>query len=76
MCPICISAAALAWAGTGSAGGLAAFVAVKLRLKRPPEAVAPSESSLLNSTCNRKEREVTNEQRSHRSRTRPHHRVA
>ena len=35
MCPICISAAALAWAGTGSAGGLAALVAVKLHLKRP-----------------------------------------
>lgn len=35
MCPICISAAAMAWAGTGSAGGLAALVAVKLRIKRP-----------------------------------------
>lgn len=38
MCPICISAAALAtMAGTGSAGGLAAFVAVKLHLKRRPD---------------------------------------
>jgi hypothetical protein len=38
MCPICISAAALAtMAGSGSAGGLAALVAVKLRLKHPPE---------------------------------------
>jgi hypothetical protein len=35
MCPICISAAALATlAGSGSAGGLAAFVAVKLHLKK------------------------------------------
>lgn len=38
MCPICISAAALAaMAGTGSAGGLAALVAVKLHIKRQPE---------------------------------------
>jgi hypothetical protein len=38
MCPICISAAAMAAvAGTGSASGLAALVAVKLRLKRQPE---------------------------------------
>jgi hypothetical protein len=37
MCPICISAAALAWAGTGSAGGLATLVAVKLRMKSQPE---------------------------------------
>jgi hypothetical protein len=37
MCPICISTAALAWAGSGSAGGLAALVAVKLHLKRDPE---------------------------------------
>jgi hypothetical protein len=37
MCPICISAAAMAaMAGTGSAGGLAALVAVKLHLKRSP----------------------------------------
>jgi hypothetical protein len=35
MCPICIGAAALAtMAGSGSAGGLAAFVAVKLHMKR------------------------------------------
>lgn len=34
MCPICLGTAAWAtMAGTGSAGGLAAFVAVKLRLK-------------------------------------------
>ena len=38
MCPICLSAAAMAaMAGTGSAGGLAALVAVKLHLKRSPE---------------------------------------
>lgn len=38
MCPICISAAAAAvMAGTGSAGGLATLVAVKLRIKRQPE---------------------------------------
>jgi hypothetical protein len=38
MCPICLSAAAMAaMAGTGSAGGLAALVAVKLRLKPKPE---------------------------------------
>lgn len=38
MCPICISAAALAtMAGTGSAGGLAAFAAVKLRIRRHPK---------------------------------------
>jgi hypothetical protein len=38
MCPICISAAAVAaMAGTGSAGGLATLVAVKLHLKRQPE---------------------------------------
>lgn len=37
MCPICLGTAALAtMAGTGSAGGLAALVAVKLHLKRPP----------------------------------------
>ena len=35
MCPICISAAALAtMAGTGSAGGLAAAVATTLRIKQ------------------------------------------
>ena len=35
MCPICIGAAALAtMAGSGSAGGLAALLAVKLHLKR------------------------------------------
>lgn len=38
MCPICISAAAVAaMAGTGSAGGLAALVAVKLHIKSKPE---------------------------------------
>ena len=38
MCPICISTAALAaLAGSGSAGGVAAFVAVKLHLKREPK---------------------------------------
>jgi hypothetical protein len=37
MCPICISTAALAWAGSGSAGSLAALAAVKLHLKRDPE---------------------------------------
>ncbi|HEX6614474.1 MAG TPA: hypothetical protein VF022_11470 [Rhodanobacteraceae bacterium] len=37
MCPICISTAALAWAGSGSAGGLATLVAVKLHLKRDSE---------------------------------------
>lgn len=37
MCPICISTAALAWAGSGSAGGLATLVAVKLHIKRQPE---------------------------------------
>ena len=38
MCPICISAAAVAaMAGTGSAGSLAALIAVKLHLKRNPE---------------------------------------
>ena len=38
MCPICISAAAVAaMAGTGSAGGLAALVAVKLHIKPRPE---------------------------------------
>lgn len=35
MCPICIGAAALAtMAGGGSAGGLAALVAVKLHIER------------------------------------------
>ncbi|MGN6312801.1 MAG: hypothetical protein ACTHMO_03455 [Rhodanobacteraceae bacterium] len=34
MCPICLGTAALAaMAGTGSAGGLAALVAVKLHIK-------------------------------------------
>lgn len=38
MCPICISAAAVAaMAGTGSAGGLAALVAVKLHIKPKSE---------------------------------------
>ena len=38
MCPICISVAAMtAMAGTGSAGGLAALVAVKLHIKPTPE---------------------------------------
>lgn len=32
MCPICLGTAAMA--GTGSAGGLAALVAMKLHLKR------------------------------------------
>jgi len=38
MCPICLGTAALAaMAGTGSAGGLAALVAVKLHIKPKPE---------------------------------------
>ncbi|MBS0431816.1 MAG: hypothetical protein JSS21_05365 [Proteobacteria bacterium] len=38
MCPICIGAATLAAvAGTGSAGGLATLVAVKLHIKRKNE---------------------------------------
>jgi len=50
MCPICISAAALAWAGTGSAGGLAALVAAKLHVKRSPknDRAARNISSKLN----------------------------
>jgi len=35
MCPVCIGTAVLAWAGGGSAGGLAAMAAVKLRARRP-----------------------------------------
>lgn len=34
MCPICMSAAAIALAGTGSAGGLATLVAAKLHRHR------------------------------------------
>ena len=34
MCPFCISAAAVAIAGTGSAGGLAAAVAARLHIRR------------------------------------------
>lgn len=37
MCPICLGAAAMVWAGTGSAGGLAAWVAMQLRFKPEPE---------------------------------------
>jgi hypothetical protein len=38
MCPICLGTAAVAaMAGTGSAGGLAALVAVKLHIKPKPE---------------------------------------
>ncbi|HKR77599.1 MAG TPA: hypothetical protein VJR95_13160 [Rhodanobacter sp.] len=34
MCPICMSAAAIALAGTGSASGLATLVAAKLHRRR------------------------------------------
>jgi hypothetical protein len=36
MCPICISAVAVAAAGTGSTGGLAALVVARLRAKPRP----------------------------------------
>ncbi len=45
MCPICISAAALATlAGSGSAGGLATLVAVKLHIRRRKDGGSASRS--------------------------------
>lgn len=41
MCPACMASLALILAGSGSAGGLTAFVVKKMRAKTTPQTVEP-----------------------------------
>ena len=63
MCPICITTAALVtMAGSGSTGGLAAFVAVKLHRKRHEDEKTAAQGNVKR-TAGAQKLEVANETR-------------